>query len=81
MEGKIHKGKILVKVLDAAKMTKGGIIVPNAVSTRQKEAEVVIGGEETACGDNIYFVKDGVELSIDNEKYLLLNERDVCFIK
>ena len=80
MEGKVPKGKILVKVRDAAKVTKGGIHIPNT-NKLQKEAEVVIGGEEVKVGDVIIYTKDGIDLVIEDEKYLLLREFDVCYIK
>jgi len=82
MTGNVPKYKILVSVLDNAKQTSSGIFIPNT-NKKQKKAEVVLCGEgveEVKQGDSVFYLAEGIELEIDNNKYILLNERDVCYI-
>ena len=79
MKGKINKGRLLVKLQEINEDTKNGIIIPSVV-TKQKTAEVVIGGEEVKAGDTIYYVADGVKVVIDEVDYTLIGEKDVLYV-
>lgn len=85
--------KILVKRLDAPKMTKGGIVIPETVKEKPQEGEVVAVGNgriledgkivplQVKKGDKILFSKyGGTEIKLEGEDYLILDENDVLAI-
>ncbi len=85
--------KILVKRLDAPKMTKGGIVIPDTVKEKPQEGEVVAAGKgrileggkvvalQVKKGDKILFSKyGGTEIRLDGEDYLILDENDVLAV-
>ena len=85
--------KILVKRIDAPRMTKGGIVIPDTVKEKPQEGEVVAVGKgrvldggkvvplEVRKGDKILFSKyGGSDINIDGEDYLILREEEILAI-
>jgi chaperonin GroES len=85
--------KILIKRVDAAQMTKGGIIIPDTVKEKPQEGKVVAIGTgriledgkviplEVKAGDRILFGKyGGTEIKLDGEDYIILDENEVLAI-
>lgn len=85
--------RIVVKVLEAKEVTKGGIVLPDTAKEKPQEAEVVAVGKgkvsdegkaippEVKVGDKVLFGKyTGTEISIDGNEYLILKEDDILAI-
>jgi chaperonin GroES len=85
--------RIMVKVLDAKEVTKGGIVLPDSAQEKPQEAEVVAVGKgkvttegkvvtpEVKPGDKILFGKySGTEITVDGNEYLILKEEDILAI-
>ncbi len=82
--------RVLVKPLDATETKKGGIIIPDTAKEKPQEGEVVAIGKgrlnekgerialEVQAGDKILFRKySGTEITVDQEKYLILQENEI----
>ena len=82
--------RVLVKPLDAAEVKKGGIIIPDTAKEKPQEGEVVAVGKgrvndkgerialEVKAGDKVLFRKySGTEISLDDQKYLILQENEI----
>ncbi len=85
--------RIVVKVLEAKEVTKGGIVLPDTAKEKPQEAEVVAVGKgrvsddgktiapEVKAGDKILFGKySGTEITMDGTEYLILKEEDILAI-
>lgn len=85
--------RILVKVLDAKDVTKGGIVLPDSAKEKPQEAEIVAVGKgrvtnegkvvapEVKPGDKVLFGKySGTEITVDGAEYLILKEEDILAI-
>ena len=85
--------RIMVKVLEAKEVTKGGIVLPDTAKEKPQEAEVVAVGKgkisddgkvitpEVKAGDKILFGKyTGTEITMDGKEYLILKEEDILAI-
>ena len=85
--------RIVVQVLEAKEVTRGGIVLPDTVKEKPQEAEVVAVGKgkvsdegkaitpEVKVGDKILFGKySGTEISMDGKEYLILREEDILAI-
>jgi chaperonin GroES len=85
--------KILVKRLDAAQRTKGGIIIPDTAKEKPQEGKVVAVGKgrvsdegkviplEVKKGEKILFSKyGGTEINIEGEEYVILDENEVVAV-
>ena len=85
--------RIMVKVLEAKEVTKGGIVLPDTAKEKPQEAEVVSVGkgkvseegktiaQEVKAGDKVLFGKySGTEITIDGNEYLILKEDDILAI-
>lgn len=85
--------RIVVKVLEAKEVTKGGIVLPDTAKEKPQEAEVVAVGKgkvsdegkviqpEVKVGDKILFGKyTGTEVTVDGKEYLILKEEDILAI-
>jgi len=85
--------RIVVSVLEAKEVTKGGIVLPDTAQEKPQEAEVVAVGKgkvsdegkvvppEVKVGDKVLFGKyTGTEISIDGKEYLILKEEDILAI-
>jgi chaperonin GroES len=82
--------RVLVRPLDATEVKKGGIIIPDTAKEKPQEGEVVAVGKgrlnskgeriapEVKAGDKVLFRKySGTEISLDDEKYLILQENEI----
>jgi chaperonin GroES len=82
--------RVLVRPLDATETKKGGIIIPDTAKEKPQEGEVVAVGKgrlsekgerialEVQEGDKVLFRKySGTEISLDDEKYLILQENEI----
>lgn len=85
--------RIVVKVLEAEEVTKGGIVLPDSAKEKPQEAEVIAVGKgkvtddgkviapEVKVGDKILFGKySGTEIRMDGVDYLILKEDDILAI-
>lgn len=82
--------RIVVRPLEKDEVTRGGIILPDTVKEKPQEGEVVAVGPgrlsddgkriamEVKVGDIIIYAKyGGTEITIDDEKLMILREGDV----
>ena len=82
--------RILVKRVEEAQKTKGGIIIPDSAKEKPAEGKVVAVGNgklnedgkriplEIKKGDRILFSKyGGTEVEMDGEEHLIMREDDV----
>ncbi len=85
--------RVMVKVLEAKDVTKGGIVLPDSAQEKPQEAEVIAVGKgkvttegkvvapEVKAGDKILFGKySGTEIKVDGNEYLILKEEDILAI-
>lgn len=92
---KIHPlaDRIVLKVLEAEEVTRGGIVLPDTAKEKPQEAEVVAVGKgrvsddgktitpEVKAGDKVLFGKySGTEITMDGTEYLILKEEDILAI-
>ena len=73
--------RVLVKRVEEASTTSSGIIIPDSAQEKPAKAEVVAVSSEVtelACGDIVVFGKySGSEISLDTQKYLVLDTDDI----
>jgi chaperonin GroES len=85
--------RVLVRRIEAAEKTAGGIIIPDTAQEKPQEGEVVATGTGTRAedgtitpldvktGDRILFGKwSGSEVKLDGEDLLIMKESDVLGI-
>ena len=84
--------RIVVKVLEAEEVTKGGIVLPDTAKEKPQQAEVIEVGKgkisdgkviapEVKKGDKVLFGKySGTEVTIEGKEYLILKEEDILAI-
>jgi chaperonin GroES len=85
--------RVLIRRIEAAEKTAGGIIIPDTAQEKPQEGEVVatgtgIRGEDgtitpldVKAGDRILFGKwSGTEVKLDGEDLLIMKESDVLGI-
>ena len=85
--------RVLVEVLDAEDVTKGGIVLPDTAKEKPQQAKVVSVGKgkmseegkvialEVKEGDTVLFGKySGTELKVDDRNLLMLKEEDILGI-
>lgn len=85
--------KLVVKRLDSAEKTTGGILLPDAARDKPQQGRVLSVGDgrllpdgtraalEVNEGDRVVFSNySGAEVTIDDEKLLILNSEDVLAI-
>ncbi len=88
LKGRVLAGKVLVKPIEAEEKTASGIYIPDSAKEKPQQGTVVlVGGPkkdeqvEVKKGDQVLYGKySGTEITINNEKYLLLNHNDILFI-
>ena len=93
MEVKPLGDRILVELLEAEEVTKGGIVLPDSAKEKPQQAKVVATGKgrvsddgkviepEVKKGDVVLFGKySGTELKIDDRSLLMLKEEDILGI-
>jgi chaperonin GroES len=85
--------RVLVRRIEAAEKTPGGIIIPDTAQEKPQEGEIVSVGSGTRsddgtvtpldvkAGDKILFGKwSGTEVKLDGEDLLIMKEADVLGI-
>jgi len=80
--------RILVKLDDAKTKSKGGLIIPDGIKEKIQMGLVISAGKgkfnesmEIKKGDRVAFGQGvGIDMEIDEEKYLLMRESD-CLLK
>ncbi len=85
---KMLNDRVLVKPIEREQFTKGGIIIPDTAKEKPIEGIVISVGPGTKdyemtvkVDDKVLFSKyGGTDLVIDNEKYLIMNEKDIFAI-
>ena len=82
--------RIVVRRIDAAEKTKGGIIIPDTAQEKPSEGEVVAVGPggrdqdgklikpDVKAGDRVLFGKwSGTEVKLNGEDLLIMKESDI----
>jgi chaperonin GroES len=73
--------RVLVKRVEEANTTSSGIIIPDNAQEKPAKGEVVAVSSEVnelSCGDVVVFGKfSGNEISLDTQKYLVLDTDDI----
>jgi chaperonin GroES len=82
--------RVLIRRIEAAEKTAGGIIIPDTAQEKPQEGEVVAVGDgaraedgtitplDVKAGDKVLFGKwSGSEIKIDGEDLLIMKESDV----
>lgn len=85
--------RVLVEILEAEDITKGGIVLPDSAKEKPQQAKVVAVGKgkisedgkivalEVKQGDLVLFGKySGTELKMDEKNLLMLKEEDILGI-
>jgi len=85
--------RILVRRVEEAETTRGGIILPDTAKEKPQEGEVISTGKgkiteegkvrplDVKEGDRILFGKySGTEIKLDNEDYIIMREEEVLGI-
>ena len=85
--------RVLVEVLEAEEVTKGGIVLPDTAKEKPQQAKVIAVGKgkvsddgkvialEVKEGDTVLFGKySGTELKMDEKNLLMLKEEDILGI-
>jgi chaperonin GroES len=85
--------RVLVRRIEAAAKTAGGIIIPDTAQEKPQEGEIVSAGSGTRsedgivipldvkAGDRILFGKwSGSEVKLDGEDLLIMKESDILGI-
>ncbi len=88
IKGKVLAGKVLVKPMEAEEKTASGLYIPDSAKEKPQQGTVVLVGVakkdeqvEVKVGDVVLYGKySGTEITINNDKYLLMNQTDVLFI-
>ena len=82
--------RVLVRRIDGADKTSGGLFIPDSAKEKPQEGEVVAAGAGTKdedgsripldikVGDKILFGKwSGTEIKIDGEELMIMKESDI----
>ena len=82
--------RVLVKPIDEAEVTKGGIILPDTAKEKPQRGKVIAVGPgrlddegkrvpiEVKTGDKVLYDKyAGTEVKLDDEEYLILRESNI----
>jgi len=85
--------RILVRRVEEAETTRGGIIIPDTAKDKPQEGEVISAGKgkinedgkvrplDVKEGDRILFGKySGTEIKLDGEDYIIMREEEVLGI-
>jgi chaperonin GroES len=85
--------RVIVKLLEAEEINKGGIIIPDTAKERPQEGEVIAVGKgrhdnkggriamEVKKGDRVLFGKyAGNEITLDDDKYMVMKEEEIWAI-
>jgi len=75
-------GRVLVKPLEAAGKTAGGIHLPDSAKEKPREGEVIAlaedATEEVSVGDHVIYKQfSGTEITVEGEEHVLLSSEDL----
>ncbi len=87
------RDRVVVKRVEEAKKTAGGIIIPDTATEKPSEGEIIAVGAgarddsgnviamDVKVGDKILFGKwGGTEVKIEGEDFLIMEEKDIMGI-
>jgi len=93
MKVKPLNDRVLVKRIEEAQITKGGIVIPDTAKEKPIEGRVIAVGPgkmsdagnrmslQVKEGDRILFGKySGTEIKVEGEEYLMMREDDILAI-
>ena len=93
MKVKPLNDRVLVKRIEEAQVTKGGIVIPDTAKEKPIEGRVIAVGPgkmsdagnrmslQAKEGDRILFGKySGTEIKVEGEEYLMMREDDILAI-
>jgi chaperonin GroES len=82
--------RVIVRRIEEAEKTKGGIIIPDTAKEKPMEGKIIAVGKgkvledgkihplDVKAGDRILFAKyAGTEVKIDGEEHLIMREDDI----
>ena len=82
--------RVIVRRIEEAEKTKGGIIIPDTAKEKPMEGKIIAVGKgkvledgkihplDVKAGDRILFAKyAGTEVKIDEEEHLIMREDDI----
>ncbi|MBI2764591.1 MAG: co-chaperone GroES [Chloroflexi bacterium] len=82
--------RIVITPLKQEEVTASGLVIPDTVKEKPQQGEVVAVGPgrlddngkrvpmDVTAGDRILYAKyTGTEVKLDNEEYIVLNEKDI----
>lgn len=85
--------RVVVKPLDDAQETKGGLYIPDTAKEKPQQGEIMAVGPgrvsddgaridmELSTGDKVLYGKySGTEVTVGGEEYLILRETDVLAV-
>jgi chaperonin GroES len=85
--------RVVVKPKGREETTRGGIVLPDTAGEKPQQGEVLSVGPgrlldngkrvelDVKAGDTVLFAKySGTEFKLEDEEYLILNERDVLAV-
>ena len=85
--------KVMIKRLEAAEMTAGGIVLPDNAKEKPQKGTVLALGDgrilkdgtradfQVAVGDMVLFASyAGTEIKLDGEEFMLMDESDILAI-
>src|SRR3954469_7843682 len=85
--------RIVVRRIEEAETTRGGIIIPDSAKDKPQEGEVISVGKgksneegkvfplDVKAGDRVLFGKySGTDIKIDGEEFLIMREEEVLGI-
>src|SRR5512135_1414339 len=85
--------RVLVRRVEEAETTRGGIIIPDTAKDKPQEGEVISVGKgkvneegkvrplDVKAGDRILFGKySGTEIKLDGEEFIIMREEEVLGI-
>jgi len=88
-----HRGRIVVKVLEADTVSKGGIVIPDAATEKPNKGKVISVGTgrltetgveiapEVKPDETVLFSKHaGQQVKVNGEEFLILVEDDIMAI-
>jgi chaperonin GroES len=86
--------RVVLKLVEAEKKTKSGIVLPDTAKEKPQKGEILAVGsgnlnQETGkrvaldvkVGDRVVFARySGTEIKVDGEEYLIVSERDILAV-
>jgi chaperonin GroES len=75
-------GRVVVRPVKRSEQTKGGIVIPDTATEKPREGEIIAiaedATEEVAVGDRVIYKEyGGMEVNVEDQKYILLGTDDL----